>query len=239
MDDVFKIFENHHIFRTHRPEWFDSSVEKYAIFKELANNGIAYILRKRAADGSLVFVVNLERFDTEKFQANDGFNFVYNALIAYMDVEENQVLGCTFVMNYINCPLKLLTSFSIRDCAEFAASANKCAGRYKRYILVGLPAAANAMLTAAKTVMTEKQRDRLLLLKDYEELAQHVDKSILTDHLGGSEPEKEVIDHFLKIIDEKYEKVQAAGEFEVDMKKAAACRDLEESIGSFRTLDID
>lgn len=239
MDDVFKVYENHHLFRGCRPEWFDCTPEKYAIFKELAKTGVAYFLPKRAVDGSIVYVVNLERFDIEKYKSESAFNFLYNTTLAYMEDENNQILGWTFVLNYYNCPLKTLTSFSIRDCAEFAASANKCAGRYKRYYLVGLPSAAHTLLAAAKKVMTEKQRDRLVMIKDHEELSQHIDKSILTTHLGGSEDENEVIEIFMKTVDERIEKVRETYKVEIDMKKAAACRDIEASIGSFRTLEID
>ncbi|KAG5683320.1 hypothetical protein PVAND_012606 [Polypedilum vanderplanki] len=240
MDDVFKIFEAHHLFRAHRPEWFETtSPQRIETIRTIAKTGASYMLRKRADDGSLIFVVNFERFTPDKFSVVDGFNFVYNTVAAYMADEDNQLLGCTFIMNYYNCPLKNLMSFSVRDSAEFAASANKCAGRYKKYILVGLPAAANAMLNAAKTVMTEKQRNRLLLIKDHEELAQHIDKSCLTEILGGTENESEVIEEFLKIVEDKYDKITETNDIEVDMKKAAACRDLEESIGSFRTLEID
>lgn len=239
MDDVFKIFENHHIFRVHRPEWFEATAERLESIKKVARDGAGYVLKQRSDDGSLIFAINFERFSSDKFNVNDGFNFVYNSVAAYMDDEENQLLGCTFVMNYENCPLKNLMAFSIRDTAEFAASANKCAGRYKKYYLVGLPAAANALLTAAKTVMTEKQRSRLMLMKDTEELTQHLNKNVLTPILGGTEDESAVIESFLKVVCDKFDIITETNDIEVDMKKAAACRDIEESIGSFRTLDID
>jgi hypothetical protein len=239
MDDVFKMFENNHIFRSHRPDWFGASPKHFETIKTMANENAAYMLKQRSTDGSLIFVINFERFSPELFNVNDAFNFVYNTIGSYMDDEDNQLLGCTFVMNYVNCPLKNLMSFSIRDSAEFAASANKCPGRYKKYILVGLPAAANAMLNGAKTVMTEKQRNRLVLIKDHDELAQHIDKGKLTERLGGSEKESDVVEAFLKVVEENYERIRETSDVEVDMKKAASCRDLEESIGSFRTLDID
>lgn len=239
MDDVFKVFENHHLFRTAHADWFDTSNEALDKIRELAKTKVAYILRKRAADGSLVYIVNLERFDVDIYQTKDAFNYMFSTLAAYMENEDNQVLGCTFILNYINCPLKVVTSFSLRDSVALADSANKCAGRFKKYILVGLPPAANAIFNAAKKVMTEKQRNRFFLLKDYDELAEHIDKSALTDHLGGTEPESEVIEDFMKVVEANYAKIQEGNKFVLDMEKAAACRDLDESIGSFRTLEID
>lgn len=239
MDDVFKVFENHFLFRTTRPEWFDTSDKTLERIKEMSKSGAAYALRKRAPDGSLVYVINLEKLDVDNYKTSDAFNYIYVTLAALMEDEQSQILGCTFVLNYVNCSLKVIGSFSIRDTVEFADSANKCAGRLKKYILIGLPSAANALLTAAKKVMTEKHRDRIVLLKDYDELAQHVDKSALTNYLGGEEPENEVVDDFMKVVETNYGKLQEGNKFNLDMEKAAACRNLEESIGSFRTLDID
>lgn len=239
MDDVFKVFENHYLFRATRPKWFNTSDEQFATFKEMANTGVAYILPKRALDGSLIFVINLERYDIEKYGTDNAFSYVYNALNAYMYSDENQILGFTLIMNYVNCSLKTLLGFPIRDSAEFSASANKCGGRYKKYFLVGLPSGAVAMINTIKKVMTEKQRDRLVMVKDYEELSQQIDKSLLTEFLGGTESESKVIENFIKNVEENFEKVRKCNEFELDMKKAAACRDLDESIGSFRTLEID
>ncbi|XP_070506408.1 alpha-tocopherol transfer protein-like [Chironomus tepperi] len=239
MDDVFKVFENNLLFRTSKPEWFETTDQFLETFRELAKAGAGYMLRKRAADGSSVFVINLERLDVDKYKTKDAFAFVFNSLHAYMENEQNQILGCTFILNYVKCPLKVIGSFSIRDTVGFTESASKSAGRFKKYIIVGLPATANALLNAGKKVMTEKQRSRLFLCNDLEELSEHVDKSVLTEYLGGAEPEAEVIDNFVKVVEANFDKVKEINKFEVDMEKAAACRNLDESIGSFRTLEID
>lgn len=87
--------------------------------------------------------------------------------------------------------------------------------------------------------LNEKQKSRIVLVKDYEELAQHIPKSNLTDYLGGEANEKEVFEEFFKVIEEKAELVASTNNYEIDLKKARACRDIEESVGSFRTLQID
>lgn len=87
--------------------------------------------------------------------------------------------------------------------------------------------------------VSEKHRDRILLVKDNEELAQHVDKSILTNYLGGDEDENVVYEEFLKVFESKMDALKTTSNFSIDLKKARACRDIEESVGSFRTLQID
>ena len=87
--------------------------------------------------------------------------------------------------------------------------------------------------------VSEKHRERILLGKDNEELAQHIDKSILTVNLGGEEDENVAFEEFFKIVESKLDLLKSTNEFEIDLQKARACRDIEESVGSFRTLQID
>lgn len=87
--------------------------------------------------------------------------------------------------------------------------------------------------------MSEKMKNRIQLVKDIEELATVIDKSILTDYLGGDEDEKEVFEDFIKLLESKVDIIKNTNDFEIDIEKAKACRNIEESIGSFRTLQID
>jgi hypothetical protein len=87
--------------------------------------------------------------------------------------------------------------------------------------------------------MSEKMKNRIMLVKDVEELTTHIDKSILTDYLGGDEDEKEVFEDFIKLLESNLQAIKNTNDFEIDIEKAKACRNIEESVGSFRTLQID
>lgn len=134
MDDAFKSFENHHLFRMGRPEWFEISEEKIKLFREIGSSKGAYILRKRNADGSFILVINLAQYDFEKYGTDTSFNIIYAILLAYFEIDENQLLGCTLLFNYANIPLKFFASFSLKDIADFAGSTNKGSGRFKKFI---------------------------------------------------------------------------------------------------------
>lgn len=54
----------------------------------------AYGLRKRdPSNGSFVFVINMGKFDFEKYGLNSAFNALYNSVQALFEDEENQILG--------------------------------------------------------------------------------------------------------------------------------------------------
>lgn len=148
MDDAFKSFENHHLFRMGRPEWFEINDEKVKLYREIGANRGAYVLRKRHSDGSFVLVINMGKYDFEKYGTDTSFNIIYNILMAYFDVEENQILGCTLIFNYKDVPLKIFGQFSLKDVVDFAGSTNKGSGRFKKFICVGLPTAAQAIFVS-------------------------------------------------------------------------------------------
>jgi hypothetical protein len=69
--------------------------------------------------------------------------------------DENQILGCTIIFNYADAPLKVLAGFSLKDVADYAGSTNKASGRFKKFIIVGLP-------SAAHTIMVRRQFKKML-----------------------------------------------------------------------------
>jgi hypothetical protein len=147
MDDAYKSFENHFLYRYSRPEWFEIDDQKIPLYREMGAQRPAYALRKRdPSNGSFVFVINMGKFDFEKYGLGQAFNAVYNSLTAMFESDENQILGCTIIFNYADAPLKVLAGFSLKDVADFAGSTNKASGRFKKFIIVGLPSAAHTIM---------------------------------------------------------------------------------------------
>lgn len=134
MDDAYKSFENHHLFRMGRPEWFECNAERIKTYREIGEDCGAYVLRERAEDGSYILIINLGKFNVDKFKTDDAFGAIYNILSAYFEIEENQIMGCTLVFNYTDVPLKLFGMFSLKDIADFAGSSNKGSGRFKKFV---------------------------------------------------------------------------------------------------------
>ncbi len=133
MDDACKSFENNFLFRYVHPDWFVFDEKSIPMYREMGAERPAYCLRKRdPSNGSFVFVINVGKYNFEKFSLGKGINALYNAILALFEKEENQILGCTMIFNYTDASLKDLAFLSLKEVAEFSASANKASGRFKK-----------------------------------------------------------------------------------------------------------
>lgn len=68
-----------------------------------------------------------------------------------------------------------------------------------------------------------------------------VDQKVLTKEYGGSSNDNEVKDDFRKLIFEKLVDLNKFMDYEIDLPKAEAMKNMHESsnVGSFRKLEID
>lgn len=87
--------------------------------------------------------------------------------------------------------------------------------------------------------MNEKQRSRLHLVRNNEELHKIFDKSILPERFGGSEKESEMFAFNHKNLEETLANSRKTASFKLDVKKASLSGHFKENFESFRTLEID
>lgn len=238
-DVTAKSFENHFLLRKKHPQWFDMEPSSVEIMKSLIRCGYVYILKDRDSLGEAVFCINAAKFDTEKFNSDISFHSTYMTASVAIEDEVTQIIGLTYILNYSNTTMSLFSLYPVADIVDWVKSTGALPGRFKKFIIIGLPAFTNTLLNLVKMTMTEKQRDRLLILDTYDELCQHIDPSILPETLGGTQSEAQIIDHFIERFDDNLDKLRASNDFEIDDAKVALKSDVNETVGSFRKLDID
>ncbi|XP_070497987.1 clavesin-2-like [Chironomus tepperi] len=238
-DSTAKTFENNFLLRKKHPKWFDDNPTAIERYKSLTRAGVIYLLKDRNSMGEAVFCVNSSKFDIEKFNADDSFHATYMTIFVALEDEISQTIGLTYILNYSNTPMSFFSLHPVADVIDWVKSTSALPARFKKFIIIGLPPFTNALLNLVKMAMTEKQRDRLLILDTCDELCQHIDPSILPEVLGGTQSEEKIIDHFIKAIDDNLDKLKSANNFEIDEIKAAIQDEVKDTVGSFRKLDID
>lgn len=87
--------------------------------------------------------------------------------------------------------------------------------------------------------MSEKQKSRLFVANNNEDLHKIFDKSILPEKFGGPEKESDIIKFNLKHFMHTIKGVRRSNEFDIDVMKAETCGKISEAVGSFRKLEID
>lgn len=87
--------------------------------------------------------------------------------------------------------------------------------------------------------MSEKQKSRLYVAKDNEDLHKIFDKSILPEKFGGNEKDSDIKDYNFRNFRNTIKGVKRSNDFDIDVLKAEACGKISETVGSFRKLEID
>lgn len=241
MDQVFEVLENHLIFRLQHFEWFDLSDAKIDKMKELYKAGYMYPLKERDSDGQRIILMNQNRFDTSKFNSEDSFHLFFTILFTLLQEEETQIAGIRMIIEHEGITIKYVSMFSVHEYVNLVKFLkNSCPCRTKAFYLINLPTFAAFLINAAKTVMTEKLKSRLIMVKSMTEVTQFIDKSLLPKELGSGEvTEAEMMENFMKIFDENLPMLRRTNEFDVDLTKLSNSDELQENVGSFRKLEID
>jgi hypothetical protein len=239
MDRVFESFDKSSVIIKQHSSWFDYKGENLQRSLDLYDSGFLKVMKKRDSEGRRVLVCN-NNIDMDKYNADDIFRM--NCLIVNILTmeEETQLSGVTYISDFrLNNSIKFFSSFPLKSLSDFATQMKFMPMRFKKILIVGLPPYASQFFNIVKMGMSEKMRERMEVIDDIGGVLKHVDKSVLTEDVGGDENERETIEEFRKIIDANLESVQKFIEYDVDLSKASAvCAELE-NIGSFRKLEID
>lgn len=242
MAEAFQTFERMNLVEKRFPTFFGSFAADLGKAMELFECGYCYPLSERDEEGRRIIMLQAARMNIEKFSPYDAVRlFVYVCLVL-LEEEETQISGILMVTNDANSTLKhMISPIEMMDFMEFV---KKCASfRQKGIYMLNLPAFSSFCIDIMKSVMSEKLRSRLHVLKPSEQLKDYINPSLLPKESGGIKPEVEMMNDFRKLEAERREKVLQRLNVKVNWLKAPYDKiwssGEDESGGSFRKLEID
>ncbi|KAG5671153.1 hypothetical protein PVAND_001366 [Polypedilum vanderplanki] len=242
LNDACKLYENHFNFRSKRGDWFDITDEKRNCIKELVQCGSKYFINDPQSTDTTIFITRFEIIDLDKFSITDNFYTDFSLFGAYLELENVQICGFSLILDFTNVPLSIFASFPINDVLDWVRSLNCCPGRYKQFIIVQLPSTAHTLLNLIKMILPEKMKERIALVKDYDELANLVDVKRLPKYYGGNADERDLIKATLSVFDEKLPLLRNSHKYEIEWSKMNIKEvklNEKSTVGSFRKLEID
>lgn len=241
VDQAFSVLENNLLFCMNHSDWFDLSDSRIQRMKEFCRVGFIYPLAERTSDGRQIVFINQPRVDPDIFSSDDVFHLFFVLIVTLLLEEETQIAGLTFIGNHENVSMKYISLYSVDKVVNVIKFLkNACPGRFKGCALINLPSIAMFLWNAAKSVMTEKLKERIQLVKSFKDIEQSVHKSLLPKEYGGEKfTEAEMIEKFLQFFDENLNLLRRTKTFDIDEESLSACKGLQDNFGSFRKLEID
>jgi len=171
-----------------------------------------------------------------------AYSLTITVLAVLLEDEDSQIAGSTTIMDFANTTMKQISLFSISDIVDFMHVLNNNVGRHKQLILTNLPTFAVFLVDIAKNTMNEKNKQRLVMAKDVDDLKNHIKPySILPKELGGDLPESEHLARFMTDYEKNRSNImEVFNNTKIDLSRVPDLKDFtNESVGSFRKLDID
>lgn len=238
MDKVFESFEKALIFiRTHE-SWFDWSEDRLEKALSLYDRGFLKVMKERDSEDRRVMICNND-LDMMEHDADDVFR-LHCLVIMILAIEEpTQISGIVYIDDFTGITMKYLMMYPLKSIYEFTLQLKMTPVRLKNICLVGLPLFATQFLNIVKLGLSEVMSKRFQVFDETKELWSVVEQKVMTKEYGGKSEASEVVKDFRKVIDENLDTFRDFLDFEIDMTKAEAMKNVHENIGSFRKLEID
>lgn len=245
MNDAMQTFERFYLARRKYPQFFPEKTPNFERVMDFFKTGYCYPLPGRDSEGCRIVLVQTKRLNTEKHTVFDGIRLSIFVLAVLMEEEETQIAGVKMVYDQKDITTKhLMLPKDMMDFVDMVKTIT--AGRQKGSYVVNLPSMAHFLLELVRNALTEKLKNRLFLYHNWEELKQskQIDINMLPKELGGVRTEAEILNDFEQKVSEKWDIIfETAQKADLDWTKVPTekfkLNQQEETIGSFRKLEID
>jgi hypothetical protein len=184
---------------------------------ELFECGYAYPLVERDDEGKRIIMVQAKRFDTKKFTSSDAIRLLAIIAMTLMESEETQIAGISIISDFTGASLSYFNLFSLKDIKHLAdCTRNATIARQKENFLVNLPPFAVFLLEIGRKALSEKLRNRLIVIKSINELKKFVDPILLPTEHGGITSEAEMMESFRKAYEDSYANLKEIADCDID-----------------------
>lgn len=239
MNEAFQTFERCHLARKRYPKFFEEDIEDSM---KMFHSGFCYPLKGHDEKGRKIVLVQ-PKWDTRKYSISDAIRLFFYISNALLEEEETQIGGMIFIFDYAQ--LTLDRQMSPFDLMEFLDFINKCsAARQKGNFLLNLPKFTQILVEVGRSMMSEKLKKRLHILRDKSDLKNYINPVMLPSEYGGTISEAEMMQEFLEFQRKHIENLHNFYNFKVDWSKVPPEKirfdaDDDDNVGSFRKLEID
>ncbi|XP_053665745.1 alpha-tocopherol transfer protein-like [Anopheles marshallii] len=242
-----QVLERYLAARIIHPTWFQRLDIRDPELADLTDIGFVYPLKERSADGCLITLCDWGLLDPKRYTI-DHSNRMHALLAeAYSEDALFQCAGVVgiFDMQHVQLAHHSIISLTVlRQVAQYVNNAIPI--RCKAIYAVNIPSGALWIVNGLLGFFNEKIRNRCRVFRDYDELAENIDRNLLPKEYGGKEPKSEHIRAFREQCERYRDRMLTLDEMEIDLdhnepySRHVMLDDIEGgAVGSFRKLELD
>lgn len=215
MPETQAVIDKYVHMRTHHPEWFHNLDARDSKTRELISSGYLFVLPEKDAHGRRVIFSRAAAMDAAKFTACDIMRahiLTYETLLCD---EENQINGLCYVFDERDISWSHVSIFSPSEVSKaFSCCERALPLRHQDIHFVHLPWTMSLVFQFAKSLLSQKLRERLQTHSTFDKLAKGFPSHILPTEYpgGGSVSQEEMVQSWLKEMETKRDMVLALDE---------------------------
>merc|ERR1712241_569084 len=191
------IFEKYLTMRCQYPSWFQNLDCKDTALTELVDRGYIIVLPNRDRHGRRIIFSQAGTMDPNKYTVSDLMRAHVMTFETLLNDEENQVRGFTYIFDEKDVSWSHLSIWTPSEVSKaFSCCERALPMRHKDIHFLNLPWTMNLIFQFAKSLLSEKIRNRFKTHSNLEHLQKSVDTSILPLEYGGTKPVKECIQNW-------------------------------------------
>jgi len=199
-----EILEKYLTMRGQYPSWFQNLDCRDPSISDLVDKGYIFVLPERDQHGRRVIFSQAAAFDSSKYSVSDLMRAHVMTFETLLSDEENQVRGFTYVFDEKDVSWSHISIWTPSEVSKaFSCCERALPMRHKDIHFLHLPWTMNLIFQFAKSLLSEKIRNRFKTHSSLDHLQRSVDTSILPAEYGGSVSIKECIKSWRKELEEK------------------------------------
>lgn len=206
--DTIKVLEKYLKMRCQNPEWFADLNIGEPKLNQLISDGYCFVLPERDARGRKVVYSRAAAMDSSLFTAIDVMRAHLLTFEALLEDEDVQVNGVTYVFDESDVNWSHISIWTPSEVSKaFSCCERALPIRHREINFVHLPWTMSLVFQFAKSLLSQKLRDRFQTFANFDKLTENVPASILPAEAGGSIPMSVMIDQWKAVLEERRETI--------------------------------
>jgi len=221
--DTIKVLDKYLRMRAQNPAWFANLDIREPKLNQLITDGYCFVLPQRDAKGRKVVYSRAAAMDASLFTAADVMRAHLLTFEALLEDEDVQVNGVTYVFDERDVNWSHISVWTPSEVSKaFSCCERALPLRHREIHFVHLPWTMSLVFQFAKSLLSQKLRERFRTHTNFDKLAEHIPASILPAEVGGRVPMSEMIEEWKAVLEARRESVLSLEEVEYSAENAAS-----------------
>jgi len=220
IEESQNILEKYLTMRCQYPAWFKNLDCKDPALSELVDCGYILVLPGRDSHGRRVVFSQAGAMDPARFSVSDIMRSLIMTFETLLEDEENQVRGFTYIFDEKCVSWSHLTIWTPSEVTKaFGCCERALPMRHREIHFLNLPWTMSIIFQFAKSLLSEKIRNRFQTHGNVDSLAAVVDQDVLPAEYGGTVPIQECIDSWKKELEQHRTNVMKLDDLNIDLPR--------------------